>query len=190
MAQSFINRSDLPLGLRNNNPGNLRPSSGAWQGQIGTNQNFVVFEDISWGIRAFATNFYSSVKKHNTDTIRKYIKRYAPESENDTNTYIKYVSDSVGISADEPIPTDMETLKKILRAQMEVELGKRNADLVTDEDINEGLSKLDSPIASFFGSLGVIYKNNEKKVNYAIIGATLIGLSAYVYLLYKKRIIK
>lgn len=190
MAQSFRGRSDLPLGLRNNNPGNLRPSSGAWQGQVGTNQNFVVFEDISWGIRAFATNFYSSVKKHNTDTLRKYINRYAPSSENDTNRYLKHITDTTGISADEPIPTDMESLKNILRSQMEVELGQKYADLVTDEDIDEGLSKLDSPIQSFFGSVVVAYKNNQKVVNYGIIGATLIGLSAYFYILYKKKIIK
>jgi hypothetical protein len=73
MAQSFINRTDLPIGLRNNNPGNLRPSNAyEWQGQIGVNFNFVVFEDVAWGIRAFIKNFYSSITNQPGDQASFY----------------------------------------------------------------------------------------------------------------------
>ena len=42
--------SDLPLGLRNNNPGNIRPSNPPWQGATGENGGFVVFDTmVQWG---------------------------------------------------------------------------------------------------------------------------------------------
>ena len=191
MAQTFIGRTNLPLGLRNNNVGNLRPlSNDTWQGQIGVNQGFVVFDDVAWGIRAFATNLYTSITKYKTDTLRKYINRYAPQSENDTTKYLNHIVDSTNISADEKIPTDIQSIKNILRSQMEVELGKQYADMVTDADIDEGLSRLNSPAASFFSAVGVFYKSNKKKINYTVIGAIIIGLSAYTYFLYKKGLLK
>ena len=190
MAQSFKGQSGLPLGLQNNNVGNIRPvGNGMWEGQVGVNKGFSVFDDVAWGIRAFATNMYSSINKHGTDTLRKYITRYAPESENDTSRYVSYVSNATGINPDAPIPTDVDNVRKILRAQMEIELGKRYADMVTDEDINEGLSRLSSPVASFFSAVGVFYSQNKKKVNYAIVGLILISLTAYAYFLKKKKII-
>jgi hypothetical protein len=195
MAQSFINRPDLPLGLRNNNVGNLRPLRvGIWEGQIGTNGGFVVFQDVGWGIRAFATNFYTSINKHKTDTLRKYISRYAPESENDTLRYINYVSSKTGINPDQQIPRDAESLKKILRAQIEMENGKKFADMITDQDIETGISRLSSPVASFFNATKIYIENfsqeNNKTIRYGLIGGILLGVSIYSYFIYKKRLIK
>ena len=195
MAQSFLNRTDLAIGLRNNNVGNLRPLSvGIWEGQIGTNGGFVVFKDVAWGIRAFATNFYTSINKHKTDTLRKYISRYAPESENDTLKYINYVSSQAGINPDQQIPRDAESLKKILRAQIEMENGKKNADLITDADIDEGISRLSSPIASFFNATKIYIQNfteaNNKTFRYGLVGGILIAIGVYSYLIYKKKLVK
>ena len=190
MAQSFINGSNLPLGLRNNNVGNLRPISvGTWEGQINVNGGFVVFKDVGWGIRAFATNLYTSINRYGTDTLRKYISRYAPESENKTRQYLDYITQKALITPDEKIPTDVDSIKKILRAQMEIEIGKQYADMVTEEDINEGLSRLSSPIASFFNAVGIYFQSN-KKANYAVLGGALIAATGYMYYLYKKGIIK
>ena len=188
MAQSFINNAG-PIGLRNNNPGNLRDTGTAWEGKIGSNGGFVVFDDVAWGIRAFATNLYSSITKYGTDTLRKYITRYAPENENDTKIYIDYVSQSTGISPDDKIPNDVDTLRNILRAQFEIEIGQQYAALITDDDINEGLSRLGSPAASFFSAIGVFYKSNKKTINYGTIGIILFGIAGYVYYLKKKKIV-
>ena len=195
MAQSFLNRADLPLGLRNNNLGNLRPLGvGIWEGQIGVNSGFVVFKDVAWGIRAFATNFYTSINKHKTDTLTKYIRRYAPESENDTLTYINYVAAKAGINPDQQLPRDKETLKKILRAQIEMENGKRFADMITDQDIEEGISRLSSPVASFFNATKIYIQNfteaNNKTVRYGLIGGIVISIGVYSYLIYKKKLVK
>ena len=189
MAQSFINHVGGPIGLRNNNPGNLIDSGITWEGKTGANGGFVVFDDVAWGIRAFATNLYSSITKYGTNTLRKYITRYAPPNENDTEGYIRIVSQKTGIGPDEAIPNDLATLRSILRAQFDVEIGEQYSALITDEDIDEGLSRLGSPAASFFSAVGVFYKNNQKKVNYAVIGLVIIGIAGYIYYLNKKKIL-
>jgi hypothetical protein len=187
MAQSFLNRADLPIGLRNNNVGNLRPSSRyKWQGEIGENGGFVVFEDVAWGIRAFITNFHSSITRYNTDTIRKYISRYAPEEDNnDTEGYIRIVSQETGVAPDAPIPQDAEFLRKLLRVQMKMENGQEYATLITDDDINEAFSRLSSPVATFFNAVGVYYRANTAKVNVAVIGLVIVGVGAWIYYLKK-----
>ena len=190
MAQSFINGTNIPLGLKNNNVGNLRPVSvGTWEGQIGVNGGVSVFKDVGWGIRAFATNLYTSINRYGADTLRKYITRYAPPYQNDTAEYIRLMTQKTGINPDVKIPTDVDSIKKILRAQMEIEIGKQYADMVTEEDINEGLSRLSSPVASFFNAVGIYFQSN-KKANYAVIGLALIAATSYMYYLYKKGIIK
>jgi hypothetical protein len=189
MAQSFINHVGGPIGLRNNNPGNLRDTGITWEGKIGANGGFVVFDDVAWGIRAFATNLYSSIKKYGTNTLRKYITRYAPPNENDTEWYIQTVSQKTGIGPDDVISNDVDTLRSILRAQFDVEIGPQYSALITDEDIDEGLSRLASPAASFFSAVGVFYKSNKKAINYGTIGLILLGIAGYVYYLKKKKIV-
>ena len=71
MAQSFINYVDAPLGLRNNNPGNIRDMGICWEGKIGSNKGFVVFNDVAWGIRAMIVNFHTSITIYGNDTLRK-----------------------------------------------------------------------------------------------------------------------
>ncbi len=190
MATSFIGRADLPQGMRNNNIGNIRPiSTGMWEGQIGVSpSNFVIFEDISWGIRAFAMNYYASVTKHGTDTLSKYIYRYAPPSDkNPTANYLAHVSDTTGIAPNAPIPTDEDSVKAILKAQLDIEIGQKYADMITDADIDEGFSKLNSKISSFFSAAAIAMK--AYPVNTALIGSILIGITGYVYYLKKKKII-
>jgi len=188
MAQSFLNYNTGPIGFRNNNPGNLRANNTSWEGKIGEKGGFVVFDDVAWGIRATATNFHSSITRHGTNTLRKYITRYAPPFENDTNAYIKFVSEKTGIDPDETLPNDLESLKKILKAQFQMEIGTKYEALITENDYNEGISRLSSPVASFFKAVGVVYKNNPKKINFSII-AIILGIAGYVYYIKKKKII-
>lgn len=130
-----------PLGLRNNNPGNLRTGDN-WQGMIGSNQGFVVFSDISWGIRALAIDLFGDITKDGADTIRKLITAYAPPTENDTNAYIEAVVDYTGLSADHVLTADGVTLRRLIRAIMNVELGSNYSALISNEDIDEGISKM------------------------------------------------
>ena len=52
------------LADRNNNPGNIRTGSDAWQGANGSNAGFVKFDNPEYGVRAVAKNLYTSQEKH------------------------------------------------------------------------------------------------------------------------------
>lgn len=182
MPQSFLNRTDVPIGLQNNNIGNLRGSD-TWEGKIGmsTSGGYVQFADISWGIRAFLVNLYTQISKYGLDTPRKYLDKYAPSFENDTTNYIHKFTSDLGIGENDKIPTDTDSLRRIVRSQMEMELGHQYADLITDEDIDLGISRLNNKVLSFFGASVIFAKNN--KISIVVISLVTIGLS---YLIYKK----
>lgn len=84
---------------------------------------------MAYGYRAIfkiLSNYYRSYK---LDTIRKMIGRWAPENENDTDAYVKAVSDYAGISADDPINiNDREQMIRIVAGMSKVENG-READM-------------------------------------------------------------
>lgn len=114
-----------PLGLRNNNPGNLRPSNRyKWQGEVGENKGFVVFDTELNGLRAMARNLKNQQRLHGLNTIASVITKYAPESENDTAAYIAFVAREAGVSAHTPIDleNDMQLIK-IQRAMIKMENG-------------------------------------------------------------------
>lgn len=144
MPKNFLNQPGLPLGLRNNNPGNLRPGDN-WQGMIGTNQGFIQFQDISWGIRALAIDLRTKIR-NGYDTIELIIFRYAPPSENDTLAYIAAVVDYSGWPQNKILSVDGPTLRKLIRAIMNVELGTGYSAMITDADINEGIAKMDGSL--------------------------------------------
>ncbi len=150
MAQSFINYVDAPLGLRNNNPGNIRDLGIGWEGKIGSNKGFVVFDDVAWGIRAMMIILHTSITIHGNDTLRKYILLYAPPQENDTEQYIFIVSQKTRIESNEKIDFNFDKLKLILFAQFDVEIGPKYSALITNEDVHEAFSRLNINVASFF----------------------------------------
>lgn len=50
---------------------------------------FVEFESPEYGIRAITKVLQTYSKKYNINTLEEIFNRYAPNTENDTNTYIK-----------------------------------------------------------------------------------------------------
>lgn len=142
MSKDFSQNGTYPLGLRNNNPGNLRyVDTVKWKGQIGQNKGFVVFTNIAYGIRAFGMNIKTSISRGN-DTITKLINVYAPPSENNTNAYIQSVAAITGFSPNQTLSTDASTLSKLARGMFSVELGKPYVDYITDRDIAEGITMI------------------------------------------------
>ncbi len=143
MASNFLNITNAPLGLRNNNPGNIRPigKTSLWLGQIGKRGGFAMFKDVSYGIRAMAKNAMTQINKYGKNTVKKYITAYAPPAENDTAKYINEVAKALNIKPNDPIPLNYETIKKLIRIQMQTEIGKSHL-LITDDDINRGLIRL------------------------------------------------
>lgn len=127
------------LGIRNNNPGNLRPGS-SWQGMIGTNNNFIVFSDMKYGTRALATDLTNKFYQ-GFDTVTKIIGRYAPPSENNTIAYINAVANAIGVGANDKLDWTKALLSKFVRAVIMHENGN-DGSLVTDATINDGIAAM------------------------------------------------
>lgn len=117
----------IPRGFRNNNPGNIRINRDLFQGEIrpSHDKSFKQFETMAYGYRAIfriLRNYYNNYK---LETICKMIGRWAPENENDTDSYIKAVSDYAGIPADDPINiNDREQMIRIVAGMSKVENGR------------------------------------------------------------------
>jgi hypothetical protein len=118
----------LPLGIRSNNPGNLRYTGDAWRGLMGVNEKgFCIFDSPSNGIRALGIVLRNYDRKYHLDTVRMIINRYAPATENDTGAYIRHVSAVLGVQPDQRIDVhDRETLARLVRAIVQHENGVRN----------------------------------------------------------------
>ncbi|HCF3862919.1 structural protein [Pseudomonas aeruginosa] len=120
-------RSNPPRGIRNFNPGNIRHAKGTrWQG-MSANQNdsaFVQFTGPQWGIRAIARTLITYQDKHALRTIRQIISRWAPPSENNTESYIRQVAARVGVAPDARIDVyDYRTMRTLVEAIVRHENG-------------------------------------------------------------------
>lgn len=96
-----FNNNSLPRGIRNNNPANLILTNIGWNGKIPNSQNtdgkFEQFKTAHYGIRAAFRNIKTQMSK-GFDTVETLITRWAPPTENNTNSYISHVKNAVGNS--------------------------------------------------------------------------------------------
>ncbi len=103
---SYLGRSDLPRGVRNNNPGNIRVTSDRWVGQIppsqATDPDFAQFRNYIFGVRAMIKLLNNYIAA-GYNTVAKIINRYAPPSENDTSAYINFVIQQTGLNPNQQI---------------------------------------------------------------------------------------
>ncbi len=153
MANSFIGRTDLPPGIRNNNPGNIKIGE-AWQGMTGNDGTFVIFQDVTWGTRALATDLANKIRE-GLNTIRLIVSKYAPPVENKTDKYIAAVSDDTGLDPDTPLVMDHNTLHGLMRAIISHENGDPDGYLITEEDIDKGISMMNSTLLQLFQAAGI-----------------------------------
>ena len=96
--------------IRNNNPLNIRLGKSRWQGlrEMQEDGAFCQFESMANGWRAAFILLSTYYKNYGADTIEKIISRWAPQIENDTRGYIRFVSEWTGIDADEPLGSPPE----------------------------------------------------------------------------------
>lgn len=96
-----MNLEQESLGLRNNNPGNIRKGSD-WKGLslIQPEINFCGFESVEWGIRAIYRTLLTYCNKYEIVSVHSIINRWAPSNENNTPAYINsvvnYIRDKSG----------------------------------------------------------------------------------------------
>jgi len=103
-----------------NNPFNLRDYNQNWMGQTGATDGFVDFSSRDYGIRA-ADRLLSN---YDVSTIEDLISKYAPSTENDTESYIDFVSSYTGIGRDTPIDVgDPDVRRSIESAIAKMETG-------------------------------------------------------------------
>lgn len=94
-----VTESSLVRGIRNNNPGNIRANKpDTWDGQTDIDdKGFAIFKSSEWGIRALAKLLLNYERLHGINTVAGIINRYAPSVENDTGSYVKSVSQKIGL---------------------------------------------------------------------------------------------
>lgn len=115
--------SDSVRGIRNNNPGNIEYSDkNAWDGELQPEGRFSRFTTPEHGIRALA-RIMRTYHKRGLNTVSKIAYEYAPPSENDTENYIKTVTNYMGIGRDVPIDTDnADALTSLVKGIMTAEI--------------------------------------------------------------------
>ena len=92
----------LPLGLRQNNPGNIRPGAG-FIGETGQGSGYAQFGSEEEGLRALARLLGTYSDEYGINTLRGLTSRYAPRSDNEASfdNYVSYLGEQLGIDPDE-----------------------------------------------------------------------------------------
>ena len=119
--------NQVPRGIRNHNPGNIRDGNDKWQGlaAIDEDTSFAVFKDPSWGIRALAIILTTYQDRYKLNTVAGIIDRWAPPVENDTPAYINAVARACGVSANQQIDLhDYTYMRPLVEAIIRHENGK------------------------------------------------------------------
>ena len=116
----------MPRGIRNNNPMNVKNFDIPWRGSIDnpTDETFEQFNNPAMGIRAGLRDLMNDHLKDGKKTIRGLIGEFAPESENPTSEYVNFVSNRVGVSPSAEIDfIKPSLLQDFVRATIEFENG-------------------------------------------------------------------
>ena len=106
--KKYIVNKKVARGLRNNNPLNIiRSKAIHWKGQRTeqTDRRFVQFENMLMGYRAAFKVLQNYRVRHDCLTLRQFIQRWAPPSENQTDSYVKTVARYANIRPDEKLPS-------------------------------------------------------------------------------------
>jgi hypothetical protein len=118
-----------PRGLRNNNPLNIRHNADVFQGEIkGADKSFKTFSSMPYGYRAAFVTLCTYLSR-GWNTIEKIISKWAPPSENNTESYIANVERWSGVPRNKELTAaDGADYILIVAAMSFVENGK-NADI-------------------------------------------------------------
>ncbi|CAI1575551.1 Uncharacterised protein [Serratia proteamaculans] len=121
------------LGLRNNNPGNLRAAPNA----TGKNGGFVTFENPGDGLAALSRQLQLYGDRGN-NTLNGIIHTYAPRSENKTQAYVDAVSKQTGFDPSDRVNLHSpEVLEKLIPAIIKHENGTQP---YTRDEISKGIN--------------------------------------------------
>jgi len=125
-----MKRNKTPLGVRLNNPFNIRYSSlNNWLGQLGNVNGFCKFVLPYYGVRAFAL-LYRTYLSSGRDTISRFIRSFAPSAENNTGLYIKFVCYHMG--RDPHYKLSLKDFHNFARAVCAYEIGPDSIEFIDE----------------------------------------------------------
>ncbi len=126
-----MDKSIVPRGIRNNNPLNIRVGNN-WRGEktVKHDNAFEEFTSMEYGVRAgfiilrkYMSGYNGLTRKFNT--IDLIIRRWAPASENNTESYISQVCKLSGIPRHQQISFSQRSMMvAIVDAMIRVECGQ------------------------------------------------------------------
>lgn len=117
----------LPLGLRNHNPGNLRPA--------GATTGFQTFGSDEQGLAALARQLLTYGDR-GKNTLRSIIGTYAPPGENNTGAYVSDLMGRLGIGPDEVI--DLHNAAQLSRLMGAIVTHEGNAQGISQGALDSG----------------------------------------------------
>jgi len=134
--------TEAPRGIRNLNPGNLRPlSRGTFIGQSGVDTDepdppYIIFADMAHGIRAIVRELLAYQNLDGCRTMRQIFTRWAPGADNnDPNSYAGLVAAQCSLGLDQPFtwsrPILIAAVTAIVREENGTNSGEPWIDAIT-----------------------------------------------------------
>lgn len=110
---------NTPIGVRQNNPGNLR----SWEG-VPSQGGFANFGTAQEGLSAMAANLVTYYSKYGAKSINAIAEKWAPRNENDTAGYAASISGRLGVKGGDQLNLkDPAVLAKVMDAMIKQEQG-------------------------------------------------------------------
>lgn len=126
MTAASSRKREVPRGIRNNNPLNIRIGN-VWLGEVAnpTDPEFEQFVSMEYGLRAAFVLLRRYIRHYKRQTIADIIQTWAPASENHTQKYIDTVSRLMGIAPDVTLRfEDFDAMAQLVDAMACVECGQ------------------------------------------------------------------
>jgi hypothetical protein len=165
-VQTSAQKTAASLGVRNNNPGNLRQ----WGDMPRDAKGYAMFPTADAGLAAAIKNLRAQQQVHGLNTIESIIGKWAPPKENNTGAYISDVAKRTGFGAKQRLNLDdAATVAPLISSIIKHE---GNGAAYSDEMINKA-------VAAQLGAAGAgtQQKSGPQQVEMAL---TLHGLPAGV----------
>jgi len=182
----FRKFTTYPLGMRNNNVGNVKNfDSSFYVGQVGKdNKGHAIFSDMRYGVATFANDVLYKIFARPTklNTITKIVNVYAPASDgNNTIKYINFLSSKSGIAPNEILTKNKASLIKLLNAMGEYEVTPQFFKKIPQSDIDYGYNKA-------FNKYGVnAGLTSNQNTNSGVLGGVgLLAVAAAIVYVLKK----
>lgn len=155
-------QGSLPLGVRNNNPGNLR----SW-GDAPIKDGFARFKTVQEGISAMAGNLLAYSRRGWTSVSQIISKWAPPEDNNDTGSYIQTVAKKLGVSPHEKLDLhNPEVLRKLMSAMIVHEQGYQPySDAIISAGINSRLASTAPALTQSGAGQGSVSINQTTEIN-------------------------